>query len=197
MSQDLLTRPIGLEFRKSIRARVESGFMAKYLGGGNVLDIGYRGGDPNAVPLTASAIGVDLDYPCYDGRTLPFPEGSQDAVVSSHYMEHVTDAFNTIRDWYRVVRIGGFIVTIVPHQHLYEKKASLPSRWSAEHLRFYTPASLLAEFEAALPINGYRIRHLADNDANFNYDIGAQSHSSGCYEIELVVEKIRQPDWAF
>jgi len=94
-----------------------------------------------------------------------------------------------------VLKIGGFIVCIVPHQLLYEKKSRPPSRWNADHKRFYTPASLLAEFEAALAPNSYRVRHLADNDRGYTYDIGADRHSGGGYEIELVVEKIRKPDW--
>jgi hypothetical protein len=43
--------------------------------------------------------------------------------------------------------------------------------------------------------NSYRVRHLADNDRDYTYDIGADRHSGGGYEIELVVEKIRKPDW--
>jgi SAM-dependent methyltransferase len=195
MTSTSFDRQIGLEFRKSLAARSRSGFMARYLGGTHILDIGYRGGDPNVVPITETAIGVDLDYPGYDGMVLPFRNGSQDAVLSSHCLEHMSNPTAVIQEWYRVLKVGGYIVTIVPHQHLYEKKFSLPSNWSAEHLRFYTPASLLGEFEAALPINGYRVRHLADNDAGYDYTIGPTSHSAGCYEIELVVEKIPHPVW--
>src|SRR5215510_9286214 len=34
-------------------------------------------------------------------------------------LEHVPGPFAVIRDWHRVVKIGGFIVCIVPHQFLY------------------------------------------------------------------------------
>jgi hypothetical protein len=39
------------------------------------------------------------------------------------------------------------------------------------------------------------VRHLADNDRGYTYDIGADRHSGGGYEIELVVEKIWKPGW--
>ena len=94
--------------------------------------------------------------------TLPFAEDSVDAVYSSHMLEHVPDPFAVIRDWHRVVKTGGFIVCIVPHQFLYEKRAPLPSRWNGEHQRFYTPAALICEFEESLVPNSYRVRHLAD-----------------------------------
>ena len=61
--------------------------------------------------------------------------------------------------------------------------------------RFYTPACLLCDFEAVLEPNSYRVRHLADNDCGYDYAIDPGAHSAGCYEIELVVEKIAEPSW--
>jgi hypothetical protein len=83
-----------------------------------------------------------------------------------------------------------------PHQFLYEKKHTLPSLWNADHQRFYTPASLLREFEEALEPNSYRIRHLRDCDEGYTYELGPESHAGGGYEIELVVEKIQKPQWS-
>jgi SAM-dependent methyltransferase len=186
--------PVRGEVSKDFARRLRNGFFSQYLSGEKILDIGFRGYEGSA-PILPHAIGIDLDYPGYDGITLPFPEDSVDAVFSSHMLEHAADYCAVIQDWYRVLKIGGFIVCIVPHQFLYEKKSRPPSRWNADHKRFYTPASLVAEFETALAPNSYRVRHLADNDRSYTYDIGADRHSGGGYEIELVVEKIRKPDW--
>src|SRR5262245_7844505 len=43
--------------------------------------------------------------------------------------------------------------------------------------------------------NNYRECHLADDDRDFYYRIDPGAHSSGCYEIELVIEKIAPPGW--
>lgn len=188
-------RRVGPEAAKSYAARRESGFFDRYLSGAAILDIGYRGADLEALPITENAIGIGLDYPGYDGLTLPFPDHSQDAVFSSHCLEHLPNPEQTIREWYRVTKIGGFIIIIVPHQFLYEKKLVPPSKWSDEHLRFYTPATLLKEVELALRPNSYRVRRLADNDLWFDYGIGPEEHSFGCYEIELVLQKIPLPAW--
>lgn len=188
-------RKVSGEVEKTYALRRASGFFDRYLCGAAVLDIGYRGGNSEAVPITESAIGVDLDFPGYDGMTLPFADASQDTVFSSHCLEHIPDSIGALRDWYRVTKVGGFLVIIVPHQFLYEKKLGMPSNWSEEHLRFYTPASLLSEVEAALEPNSYRIRHFCDNDLWFDYAIGPDRHSFGCYEIELVLEKIPLPHW--
>ena len=188
-------RPVGEEARKSQARRRESGFTARYLSGPNILDIGYRGYIEDVVPIVPQAIGVELDYPGYDGRTLPFPEHSQDAVFASHCLEHIEDFRQSVRDWFRVLRVGGFLVIMVPHQYLYEKRLALPSHYNADHKRFYTPGSLMLDIEETLEPNSYRLRHLADNDTDFDYSIPPEKHSGGCYEIELVIERIAPPDW--
>lgn len=186
---------VGTEASKTIAAKYENGFISRYLSGANILDIGYRGYLHDAIPIVPQAIGVDLQYPGYDGKTLPFGDGTQDAVFSSHCLEHIEDYVGALREWHRVLKIGGFMVISVPHQFLYEKKFALPSRWNRDHKRFYTPASLMAEVEAALSPNTYRLRHLIDNDVRFTYALPPEVHSGGCYEIEMVLEKIREPSW--
>ena len=152
--------PVKGEAGRTFNEKLRNGFFSTYLAGEVTIDVGYRGAFEDSVPILPHALGVDLDYPAYDGRTLPFPDNSVDTVYSSHMLEHVTDFRATVRDWHRVVRPGGFIVCVVPHQFLYEKKRSLPSMWNADHKRFYTPASLLGEFETSLRPNTYRVRHL-------------------------------------
>jgi SAM-dependent methyltransferase len=188
-------RAVGTEASKTIEAKYRNGFVARYLSGASVLDIGYRGYFHDAVPIVGQAIGIDLEYPGYDGKILPFENDSQDAVFSSHCLEHIADYKGALREWYRVLRVGGFMVIAVPHQFLYEKRNVLPSRWNQDHKRFYTPASLLAEVESALAPNTYRLRHLIDNDLGYTYSVPPEVHSAGSYEIEMVLEKIAAPPW--
>src|SRR5947209_7917968 len=102
-------RNIGPEAARSYQRRVDSGFFKKYLSGKNLLDIWYRGEDQTSVPIVEQAIGIDLDYPGYDGVHLPFPDGSQDTVFSSHSYEHIADYRVALREWNRVLKVGGFI----------------------------------------------------------------------------------------
>ena len=188
-------RRVGTEARKSYAVKIRNGFIDKYLSGAAILDIGYKGYEGDVLPIVQQAIGVDFDYPGYDGETLPFASASQDAVFSSHCLEHVNNARAAIREWFRVLKIGGFLVICVPHQHLYERRLALPSQWNLDHRRFYTPATLMADVEAALEPNSYRVRHLIDNDLGYDYTIPPHQHPCGSYEIELVVEKIAPPPW--
>ena len=84
----------------------------------------------------------------------------------------------------------------MPSQQLYEKKRSPPSKYNADHKRFYTPGSLVAEFEQALEENSYRSEYLEENDRDYDYAVGPERHAGGCYEIVIVVERIGKPPWA-
>ena len=188
-------RKVGFESRKSYAAKIASGFFEKYMSGPNVMEVGYRGYEEGNVPIVPQAIGVDVGYPGYEGATFPFADGSFDAIYSSHCFEHIPDWLGVLRDWYRLLKVGGYLVIVVPHQLLFERKRSLPSPINPDHKRFYTAKSLLGEIEAALPENGYRIRHLVENDKGFDYGIMPYQGTDGCYEIELVIEKIARPFW--
>lgn len=186
---------LGVETRKSHARRTREGFFDRYFRG-LVLDIGYRGYEgEDAVPVLPGAVGVDLDYPGYDGRRLPFEDGTVDTIYTSHTLEHIPEPEEALRDWFRALRPGGFLVIAVPHQHLYERRTMIPSRWNPDHKRFYTPAGLLAEVERALPPNTYRIRHLVDDDEGYHYEVPPLVHAVGAFQIELVLEKIPPPDW--
>ena len=186
---------IGREASKSHAARIYSGFYRCWLSGRDVLDIGFRGGLGEAEPVVPQATGIDLGYPGYDGVYLPFSDGSQDSIYSSHCLEHMNEPEAVIKEWFRVLRVGGYLVTVVPHQYLYERRLELPSA-HPDHLRFFTPSSLLALFELAMPVNYFRVRHLQDNDLFYDYSVWPDKHPVGCYEIELVLEKIKPPTWS-
>ncbi|RYD21675.1 MAG: methyltransferase domain-containing protein [Spirochaetia bacterium] len=184
------------EAGRCYQRRRRSGFLDRYCSGSLVLDVGYSGYDnPDRKTGLPGAVGIDLDYPGYDGRVLPFQDETVDTVFSSHCLEHIQFDHQAIRDWFRVIKVGGFIVCMVPSQALYEKQRFLPSRFNEDHKRMYTPATLMRSFEEALKVNTYRVRHLAENDQGFNYQLGPDVHSDGAYEIELVIEKIEAPDW--
>ncbi len=189
------SRKVGLESQKSYKAKIENGFFARFLSGPAVLDIGFAGHEGDGQPIVPQATGIDKDFPGYDGITLPFATESQDAVYSSHCFEHIADYAGALREWHRVLKVGGHMIIVVPHKHLFEKRDDLPSAWNLDHKRFYTAGSLLAEVESSLPANSYRVRHLADNDCGYDYSIAPLDPAVGCFEIELVLEKIAQPHW--
>ena len=190
-------RQVGPEVHKTLAARIDEGFFERFLSGSNVLDIGFRGSDRANLPIVPWAVGVDQDFPGYDGTTLPFEDQSQDAVHSSHCLEHIPNPKGALAEWFRVLRIGGFLVLTVPHQQLYERKPVPTSRWGGnEHLRFYTVSSLTKEIEDALPVGEFRYRSVRDNDSGFDYDLSPTEYPGGCYEIEAVLQRISRPRYS-
>jgi len=114
-------------------------------------------------------------------------------VFASAVLEHIPEYRQALGEWYRVLKIGGFLIVMVPNRFLYEQRPDLPGRWNGDHRRLYTPASLLHELEEALPPNGFRIRHLLDADDGFDYKAPLGTRPRGVYQIEVVIEKIAPP----
>ena len=191
-----LGRHTGVEAQTSFKRLTENSFFARFLSGKHILDVGEKGHANGVTPILPHAVSVDLDYLGYDGKTLPFPDESQDAVFSSHALERIADYRRAIAEWFRVLRVGGFLVIAVPHQFLFERKLSLPSRFNVSHKRFYTAASLLLEIEEALDPHVYRVRYLEDNDVDFDYSIPPENTPAGCYDTIVVLERIHRPDYA-
>lgn len=181
----------GGEPAKSHKRRLESGLLEKYLPAGLILDIGAG----SFAPVVPWATKVDIDYPGYDGTHLPFEDGTVDGIFSSHCLEHVNDAEAALKDWFRTLRVGAHLFITVPHMYLYERNAKPPSSWNVDHLRFFTPGRLLTLVEKVLRPNSYRVRLLSDNDDSYDYISPIDEPPRGCYEIEMVIEKIDPPQW--
>ena len=51
-AHDIPFTSLSAKTRQSYARRAREGFVEKYLSGANVLDVGFRGGNPEAVPVT-------------------------------------------------------------------------------------------------------------------------------------------------
>ena len=108
---------------RSVRSK---DFDKKYLQG-KVLDIG-AGKDR----VCANAEGFDTE----DGdanRVLDFLKGeSYDTVYSSHCLEHMFDPPQALRQWWALIKPGGYLVLVVPDEDLYEQ-GIWPSIFNTDH----------------------------------------------------------------
>ena len=48
-----------------------------------------------------------------------FEDQSQDFVFSSHLLEHIEDYRSALAEWWRVIKVGGYLVLYLPHKHFY------------------------------------------------------------------------------
>ena len=96
---------------------------------GKGIDIGCG---PNKV--LPHAIGIDsckdvelfgLDFKpdlvCEDATQLAIPDADLDFVFSSHLLEHIEDTGAALREWWRVLKAGGYLVLYLPHCDLYPR----------------------------------------------------------------------------
>ena len=60
------------------------------------------------------------------------PKESYDTVYSSHCLEHMPDPLGALEQWWSLVKPGGYLVTVVPHEDLYEQGV-WPSRFNNDH----------------------------------------------------------------
>lgn len=94
---------------------------------GSVIDIGC-GPDlvvPHATPFDLAQGNAQfiLDY---------LPSESFDCVHSSHCLEHMSDVEAALAQWWALVKPGGYLVLVVPHEELYEQSA-WPSLFNTDH----------------------------------------------------------------
>lgn len=68
--------------------------------------------------------GLDIqpDVQVDDAGHLPmFDDASQDFVFSSHLLEHIEDYAAALKEWWRVIRPGGYLVLYLPHRDFYPR----------------------------------------------------------------------------
>lgn len=60
-----------------------------------------------------------------------------DYVYASHCLEHMHDPRQTILEWWKLVKVGGYLCFIVPDEDLYEQGV-FPSRFNPDHKATFT-----------------------------------------------------------
>jgi SAM-dependent methyltransferase len=61
-----------------------------------------------------------------DAWALPFEDNSLGYVIACHVAEHLWDTIGALREWYRVIRPGGYVFMIVPHRDRCQPDDTMP-----------------------------------------------------------------------
>ena len=145
-------------------------FFETYFGG-EVLDIG-AGPDP-VVPHAQIFDRAEGDA----NKILNYLKlESFDCVHSSHCLEHMHDPKQALQDWWKLVKSGGYMITIVPHEDLYEQFV-WPSIFNDDHkatfriigAKSWSPVSINIH-EECIGLSNCRV--LSCNIQDNNYDYG-------------------------
>jgi SAM-dependent methyltransferase len=161
----------------------------------SVLDIGC-GNDlvvPHAQPFDKQHGDANkiLDY---------LPAESFDTVHSSHCLEHMYHPPQALQGWWQLVRPGGYLITVVPHEDLYEQ-GQWPSRFNPDHKATFrlnqqttwSPCSYdVRELHQSLP--GAEIISAEIQDDRYNYELrklGPENETSRMLRGRLI-QLVRQ-----
>jgi SAM-dependent methyltransferase len=144
-------------------------FTRTYLGG-RVIDIG-AGKDPvcpHAEPFDVTDGDANVITRYRDA-------GQYDAVHSSHCLEHMRDPVAALAEWWALLKVGGFLVLVVPDEDLYEQ-GIWPSAFNRDHkstfrldkAESWSPVSYdIRQLVGRLP--GCRIVSAEVQDANYDH----------------------------
>ncbi len=161
---------------KAKKRRDKEGFFELYCKGKGV-DIGY-GGDL----LSPNCFGWDIE----DGDAHYLEKISNEEfnfLYSSHLLEHLDDVNVTIKNWW------------LPERDLYEKKKTLPSRFSLDHKHFFKlendekPNTIGIMQLLERNLKNYKVIYSKICKEGFTIT-DPYKHSDGEYSIEIIVQKL-------
>lgn len=160
---------------------------------GKGIDIGC-GGDP--VP------GADKwDWAEGDAQYMTgVPDDKYDWVFSAHCLEHIKDPHVALHNWWRILKVGGYLMVLVPDEDLYEQGA-WPSVYNSDHkhtftcakYRSWSPVSInVSDMLRILP--GHRLISLTLEDTGFEYGRkGDQTGMGAEAAVQFIVKKEAYP----
>ena len=178
----------------------EPGFQTRYFVG-HGLDVGggYDGLDQYRYLFPAIKSVRNWDIADGDAQFLTgIPDASFDFVHSSHCLEHVNNPQAALHAWWNVLKVGGYLVLMVPDEDLYEQGV-WPSTFNDGHKHTFTiwkdgswsPVSQNL-IDLIQPLPGAVILKLQLLDATFAYGcqrIDQTSNPVGEAAIECVLWK--------
>lgn len=142
----------------------EGNVVRSFVDGGKVVELGC--GPKKTVE---DSIGIDrvpkgelipyIGYPSVAdivadvSESLPLEDKSVDVLIARHILEHIMNPVKVLRDWNRVLKVGGRMIIAVPNENV---TRGIPL--NPEHVASYTPESL----EALAHLLGFKCLGVGD-----------------------------------
>jgi predicted SAM-dependent methyltransferase len=101
---------------------------------GKVIDVGC-GSDPLSIidfPNIKELVTFDLQDGDANYLDKYFDEETFDCIHNSNVLEHLHNPFDVLYRWFKLTKVGGYIVTLIPDYILYEQK-HWPSIYNSDH----------------------------------------------------------------
>jgi len=123
-----------------------------------ILDLGC--GRHKTIP---EAIGIDIE-PVADIQSdiskINFPDNMADFVISRHSLEHLIDPIVALKEWHRVLKVGGRLIIVLPDHEFVDTMSREVS--GGKHLHAYTRQSFLNLLETT-PFKVIKVETVMDD----------------------------------
>jgi SAM-dependent methyltransferase len=128
------------ETSKAVVRRMYDPAFARTYFAGDGIDIGASPDSLNNYqeffPLIRSCVSWNM--PDGDAQEmLGVERNSYDFVHSSHCLEHLRDPWAALDRWMQILRVGGYLICLIPDEDLYEQ-GIWPSQFNADHKHTFT-----------------------------------------------------------
>jgi len=95
-----------------------------------------------------------------------FSSNSFDAIFSSHLLEHIVDYSSALKEWWRTIKVNGYLVLYLPHKEYYPnigEKGSNP-----DHKHDYIPDDIV---DAMVDLSGWNllVNESRNNDNEYSF----------------------------
>lgn len=111
---------------------------------------GHMVGIDSGKDTTLFGVSMRPDVTVGDASRLPiFADGAIENVYSSHLLEHIEDFAAALREWWRVLKVGGHLVLYLPHADLYPNVGEPGA--NPDHKHDFRPDDILAAMRVIAP----------------------------------------------
>ena len=132
--------------------------------------------------LFGQAMDPDMTVP--DATVLPmYSDGCMDFVFSSHTLEHLTDYKAALKEWWRVLKIGGYLCLYLPHKDFYPNCGSLNG--NPDHKWDFLPQDIIDSIDGIA--DGFDLVRNEDRNENIEYSF---------FQVYKKTESGRENSWS-
>lgn len=122
-------------------------------------------GVDNRVDTHLFGIQMNPDLTIPDASSMPlFATGSFDYVYSSHTLEHIKDHEKALREWWRIIKDGGYLILYLPHKKFYPNIGQPGA--NPDHKHDFMPEDII---EAMKGVGGWDLVENEDRDQDNEY----------------------------
>lgn len=177
-----------------VRRRNEGYYERYFVGKGIDIGCGDSAITPNAQSWDISKGNSDASY------MTGIDNESQDFVYASHILEHIEDPHVAVENWWRILKVGGFLIIAVPDEDLYEQ-GIWPSVFNADHRYSFTahkdkrPQHSQNLMDFIVPLDNHKLLSLRICDSNYDYNKKNVDQQSAERQVEAIVQKIASTHW--